>query len=1065
MSRARTKVNAARAGVLGVVVAAGLVAAAPSGAAPTCTSTWDGGGDGTHWGDASNWSGDQLPGSTSHACIPDVAVTTRVVVDQGVTVGSFEASEPLTVLADLTLTSATDTSTASVVDLGGSLNGPGGLKVSTELNTSGAITGGATVELASGGHGTLHGGTFVYGGTTLRLSGTTTWDDGRVYVDGLLDVTGTLDATAENEIARYNSGIGEVHVSGAITRSRGTGSSTRISAAVQNTGTISSSAGTLELAGPAADARSTGTFGVAGGDGRVDLTGSFNVASPAKLVGNVDLTGSLDASSAFQITGDTVLRGYLGGTGTTTVSGTLRWASGTMGGSGTTATSAAGRLRLQTVAGYGPTTLYIDNGRKLTLAGATDWDAHNVNVASNVAITNSGTLTANAPNAGITGPQPGTNPPVLQNTSTGRILRTANADTTTSISIPLRNDGIVRSQAGTLLLNGGGGDVRVAGRFGQAGDTGTVELGGVFRVGDGGRLAAASVSGRLDVGGTVLADGPVTQGGEVTGDGTLQIGSTWAQYGNQNGTGKTVVLPAGVMRLYGPSCSCYGVNIDRDLRSEGELRWLDGTLSVGDGVTIENVGTFRAESPGVLQRSGTGAEAPVLANTGAITRTQGADSDTDITIPVDNDGTISVAQGRLRLGGGGGDSTATGRFGTSGDLGTLEFGTGRFRTASGAALAGNVTVGTYADLSVEALAQAGNVELLGTISGAGRLEIGGQFTWWGGTMTGAGVTRLLPNATFKITTTSYCCTSTHLVDRTFRNEGTGTWESGPIVMGRGAALENAGTFTAQNAGSIYAQNNDGASPIVVNTGTWKHQGGQNVSVPFTNDGTVELRDGRFTVGSYTQSAQGKLSVTTAGPNAESDYGVLAAGDVRLGGTLTFAATGYAPTGTTTFSPVRWSTRRGAFATIDGFASGTTSTPSYLADHLDVAVTPPASAARRAPAVEPDPAPVAATPAATPAAPRSDDDVVVTTRKRTVVVPAGRKVVVQLRRLLGRSLGKKETVKLARRDVTVKLDRRRGTVTFARLKAGATKRVRLVVTGRSGTRDELVITIRPARPSR
>lgn len=52
-------INTRHAGTIGAVILALL------GAMPTLAGTveWDGGGDGSSWNDAANWSGDEVPGS------------------------------------------------------------------------------------------------------------------------------------------------------------------------------------------------------------------------------------------------------------------------------------------------------------------------------------------------------------------------------------------------------------------------------------------------------------------------------------------------------------------------------------------------------------------------------------------------------------------------------------------------------------------------------------------------------------------------------------------------------------------------------------------------------------------------------------------------------------------------------------------------------------------------------------------------------------------------------------------------------------------------------------------
>ena len=109
-------------------------------------------------------------------------------------------------------------------------------------------------------------------------------------------------------------------------------------------------------------------------------------------------------------------------------------------------------------------------------------------------------------------------------------------------------------------------------------------------------------------------------------------------------------------------------------------------------------------------------------------------------------------------------------------------------TLSGGSLA---LTDTANDSNATTLTQSG-----GTLAGVGTLSVAGSLTWSFGTQTGAGTTRILPGASLALTSAS---TKTLQGGRTLRNEGTTTWENGPIVLwaapaGLRTVIDNAGLF-------------------------------------------------------------------------------------------------------------------------------------------------------------------------------------------------------------------------------------------------------------------------------
>ena len=125
--------------------------------------------------------------------------------------------------------------------------------------------------------------------------------------------------------------------------------------------------------------------------------------------------------------------------------------------------------------------------------------------------------------------------------------------------------------------------------------TGAVELiGGNLRVANGGAIIESRL--RLQTNSV------------VTGPGQLEVSAvTWTD-GTMSDTGKTLVVPGGVMTISGNSTK----NIEkRTLENQGTLTWADsGTILAIDGARLINFGTM------TITGSGTFDGAPTSANTG-----------------------------------------------------------------------------------------------------------------------------------------------------------------------------------------------------------------------------------------------------------------------------------------------------------------------------------------------------------------------------------------------------------------------------------------------------------------
>jgi hypothetical protein len=205
---------------------------------------------------------------------------------------------------------------------------------------------------------------------------------------------------------------------------------------------------------------------------------------------------------------------------------------------------------------------------------------------------------------------------------------------------------------------------------------------------------------------------------------------------------------------------------------------------------------------------------------------------------------------------------ASDRVGVLRDEGELTFYSGSLEVMSTSELSTVATLNLYND----------NPD----IAGPGTLQVTGHLEWVVGEMLGSGRTVIGPSATATLGLTPY----TGVVkERTLVNEGTLTFSQGELSMYKGALLENDGTFADNSQscehcegvpGQIYALSGSGATPMIVNVGTFEKTQGTGtgtVAVNFGNEGTVSALTGtlKFLDGGIPgQAATGSWSVAGSG---------------------------------------------------------------------------------------------------------------------------------------------------------------------------------------------------------
>jgi hypothetical protein len=676
--------------VLPLVLAALAVGVAQVGAAPACSITWVGPTSGGTWSTAANWNLNRLPTDADHVCIP--AGSTVIHSSGTTTIATLQAPGTLSFSGGtLTLASTTDPSNLGALQQSG-----------------GTLTGAGTLVLA--GASTWTGGQMAGSGKTVVPSGVTLtqstnspqlWDTRTLEVAGVLDL-----ATADRGI--FRSGTPLVHVlSGGVLR-KSAGATGFVDPALENDGSVVATVagGTLELNNGTGAGESTGDFGGPAAAGTVLLDGGeHKLGDGAALLGaarisggTATVTGTVTASGANAMSG-----GTLTGAGRLEVDDAFTWTGGQMAGAGTTHVLPGATLTVQT------------NSPQL-------WDTRVLEVAGLMELVTAdrGLFRSGTP---------------LLHVMDGGILRKTGAGTG-FIDPALDNDGLVEATAGTFELNNGSGGRDSTGTFGGPGLAGVTMLdGGDHVLGDGATLAgSARISGgTVTVTGGASASGANTMtGGTLTGPGLFAVAGTFDWSGGQMaGTGTTRLAAGATLTL---------------LTNSPQL-WDTRTLEVGGTMLLSTAdrGLFRSGTPRVH-----------VLSTGLLRKSSGGTGFVDPA--VENDGQIeaTVGGGVLELNNGGGSGQSTGTFGAAGAAGLVRLDAGTFSLGDGAdLLAGSRIAGATVDVVSDATAVAdGSAMSSGTLTGAGLFSIGGPFAWSGGSMTGAGRTRVEPGAVVTHSTNS-----------------------------------------------------------------------------------------------------------------------------------------------------------------------------------------------------------------------------------------------------------------------------------------------------------------------
>ncbi len=730
---------------------------ATASAEPLCTDSWTGPAEGS-WQTASNWSKEEVPGSSDVACIGS---GNAVQVTGGSNQASSVQGEGVLAISGGTLELVVGLETSSIGGLalsGGTLSIAGALDLSNSFSAVGTPTISGSGRLVVGSsvsgtigtgsscsvHPTLSGVTFVNEGSlTFGASGGV--DAGAIMMEegAEFDNKGTFDDESYDNSCGYGvnpyyysfySGGGSTSIVNTGTFDTSAGFITKIGVPFVNEGTVraqegwvgfdeggSGSAGTWGAASGAALRFEGGSFSL---DGDILAgSGEVNFASASVTASGVDTSGSPDVTVS-------------GGTLTIPEGSTMSDTSGTFTMIGTPTITGSGKLvvgsSVSGTIGTGsscsvhPTlngVKFVNEG-SLTFGAGGGVDAGAIMMEEGAEFDNKGTFDDESydNSCGY-----GVNPYYYSFYSGGgstSIVNTGTFDTSagfiTKIGVPFVNEGTVRAQEGWVGFDEGGSGS--AGTWGAASGAALRFEGGSFSL-DGDILAG---SGEVNfASASVTASGVDTSGSpDVTvSGGTLTIpeGSTMSDTSGTftmigtptiTGSGKLVVGPS-VSGSIGTSssCSAHPTLNGVALVNEGSLTFgasggvNAGAIMMEEGAEFDNKGTFNDESYDNSCGFGvnpyyyafySGSGSTSIVNTGTFDASDGYIIKIDV--PFSNQGIVEEKTGALDFE----------------DGGVAEhIATGEWLTQSGASLilgAGTFLVSEEADLSAVTIGGGATVE-------------------------------------------------------------------------------------------------------------------------------------------------------------------------------------------------------------------------------------------------------------------------------------------------------------------------------------------------------------------
>ncbi len=854
------------------------------------------------------------------------------------------------------------------------------------------IPAGAALNLSGAADKFLQGRTINNAGTTTWSGTGVLWGSVNAVFNNMAGAT----FDAQNDVPlNYQCGpcgVPTFNNAGTFRKSAGNGTTTINSGVIfNNTGIVNIQSGTLSING---DGANSGTFNISAGTVLL-FPANYTLNTGTMLVGagTTRLTGgTLTIAGGVTAQNFDFQGGTLGGSGTLTITVVLNWTGGVMNGGGTLRIPSSTALNLSGAADKFLQGWTINNAGTTTWSGSgVIWGSVG-SVFNNMAgatfdVQNDVPFNYQCGPCGV---------PTFNNIGTFKKSAGAGT-TTINGGVIFSNTGTVNVQVGTLSVNGGGAnsstfnlsigtvllfpaDYRLNGGTTFAG-AGVVRLTG----------------GTLNIAGNVSAQTFEFQGGTLSGVGTLttNVAFNWTG-GVMNDTG-ALSIPAGTALNMSGAADKFlqGRTINNagtTTWSGTGVLW--GSVNA---VFNNMAGaTFDAQNDVPFNYQCGPCGIPTFNNAGTFKKSAGAGTTTiNGGVLFNNNSTVLVQSGTLSIGGGGSSASTFNIVGGSVivfpadytlNTGATFAGAGVVRQTGGTLnIAGSVSMQNL-DFNGGTLGGAGTLTVnalmnwtAGTINDSGSLSIpaGAQLNISGAsdkflqqrTINNSGTTAWTGTG---IIWASVGAVFNNLAGGTFdaQNDSAFNYQCGPCGV---PTFNNAGTFR-KSAGSGTTTINGGV--IFNNTGTVNAQSGTlrfvdgfaqtagstNLSGGHLSGGTLNIQGGSLAgtgiitasvtnaaqvspggsgaagtlaiVGNYTQASGGTLNVELGGTGAGTFDKLTVSGSATLNGTLNVSTIGgFTPASGNAFQVMTYSSRSGAFATVNG--NGRTYNPTYNATDLTI----------------------------------------------------------------------------------------------------------------------------------
>ncbi len=634
-----------------VVVVLGVLAVPGIASAASCTDTWKGPAEG-QWSTAEDWSAGSVPTSSDVACIGSGVTVeasfgnyqANVVQGEGALViygSTFEVTNALepSVINTLVMKYSATILGAATIDVSGSLT----------WGATSTMAGSGKTVVESGASATISASTATLEKRTLLNEGTVTWSEGAISMTegARMENAGTFKANSEGGFGITTEGIGAAPLfinTGVFEKTGGTGQSV-IEDDFENSGKITTSTGKLVFGDRGvSDTIASGSV-LEGAEVFNDATvsaGSFKAPTGKVTIENGSLT--IAEGSTASISNLTMrFNAEVAGAGTLDLPETFTWAlASTMSGPGTTV---IGSGATASITGGAEGRLI---GRRLVNEGTFILEKGELRMTGGALFENEETFDANA--EGTFDMYTNTEGAASLFVNTGTFQKTEGTGATL-VELPFENLGVVDAVTGKLTFAKTESAVKLA--KGSALE-GAILLDSAL-VSGGGFKATGTVTleySYLELeGGTTatITNFAMNNGSEVRGPGNLDISESfsWKALSAMGGTGKTVIEPGATA-----SITVTAKMVERTLVNEGVLTWSEGEIAMTDGASIENAGTFDAdsESPsGIFEPEGEReGPTPLIVNTGLFQKVAGA-GETKVEVSFENLGRINRETGKLLI--------------------------------------------------------------------------------------------------------------------------------------------------------------------------------------------------------------------------------------------------------------------------------------------------------------------------------------------------------------------------------------------------------------------------------